>query len=255
VLAIAVAIPLAGAAAQQENVDGKGILAYGDAVFLFADVESCGSEPELPAAQIFVSTDAAKTWQKHGPALEGSEFEFFHATWAGVWLAGIHTAEGPGIDPFILVPSEAPHEWMRYTIYEGPAALLGVTLEKGGTLLAWVRHIDVHQPQWPGVLYLHRSTDGGRSWKTSGPVKAVSSQSGAKFERIGRRSGAWRLSVLEDGGFSIQHRNNTKGGWEDRSRFPRHDCGGSGRHQPSPPYGRADLPKPRSSHALISEDA
>lgn len=223
-IGLAVTLGVAGPAraGEQENISGKGILAHAGALLLLGDVMSCGSSEQLPAAQVFVSTDAGKTWQKHGPALEGSEFEFSSSTAAGIWLAGIHIAEGPGMDPFLWRPSDKPYEWIQSTIFEGPASLEGVAMRQG-TMFAWVRHIDVHEPDKPAPLYLHRSTDGGRSWKESGPVKSVAEKSATKFRKIRTRSGSWRLTE-DSAGFSIQHQQNSKEEWQQVSRFERQDC-------------------------------
>src|SRR2546423_809622 len=103
---LAVFAALSGAARAEaiERIRGRGILEKG-ALILFADVHGCGPEQALPVAQIFVSTDGGQTWVKRGPAIPGSEFEYVQAASDGVWIAGLHTAEGPGIDPFLLAPS------------------------------------------------------------------------------------------------------------------------------------------------------
>jgi len=218
-LTAALALSMAAAAsAQQESVHGKGILVRADAVLLFADVKGCGSEPQIPSAEVLVSTDGGKTWQKHGPALEGSEFEFLHETPSGVWLAGIHVAEGPGTDPFIWVPAVEPYQWTHYAIYEGPSALQAIAVQSDGSLLAWVRHIDVHRPEWPGTVYVHRSPD-GRSWTTAKHREPTSEKLGTKFEKIQPKNRNWRLTDWGDGSFSVQ-RKSDDGKWQDVHLFP-----------------------------------
>lgn len=222
-LAAILTMSLSAGVAEFENVRGKGIVVQGDAVFFFAEVEGC--DAPLPAAQVFASSDGGKTWQKRGPALEGSEFEFSQPAPNGLWLAGIHIAEGPGIDPFIWIPGERPYEWVQSTIYEGPASLEDIARLPDGSLLAWVRHIDIHRPEWSGTLYVHRSVDGGRSWKVSATGKATSRNPGFKFRKIRKQSGNWRLADQKNG-VSIQHRKNHDGVWEDVSQFPQQECGG-----------------------------
>jgi len=221
-LAANLTMSLLVAAAGNENVSGKGIVVQGDVVVFFAEVRDCGSE--ISSAQVFVSSDGGKSWQKRGPSLEGSEFDFFHPAANGLWLAGIHIAEGPGIDPFIWIPGEKPYEWVQSTIYEGPASLEDIARLPDGSLLAWVRHIDIHRPEWPGALYVHRSVDSGRSWKVSAPGKPMSRNSGTKFRRIGTHSKNWRF-VDGTNGVSIQHRKDNNGGWEDVSQISPQECG------------------------------
>jgi hypothetical protein len=212
------------ASARGESVSAKGILAHNGAAILFAEIRHCSAEPQLPAAQIFVSTDDGKSWSKRGPEIDGSEFEYAYKTGAALWIVGLHTAEGPGIDPFILVPAPSPFTWERHAIYDGPAELKAVRFGGRGHLSALVRHINVHDENGGGPIYRHESVDGGRSWKSEGRAKAALSSAGKNFAKITKRDSDWRIRDRADGGFDVQHRLGRQAAWRTMSEFPWQAC-------------------------------
>jgi len=60
-------------------------------------------------------------------------------------VAGLHTAEGPGIDPFLLVPTDAASsDWRLRTISEGPAELRGLARAGVSAIFAWIHRVDIH---------------------------------------------------------------------------------------------------------------
>ena len=219
--------PLAFAAAGQENANADGILVLNDAIVLFASVQkvtNCDSQSPLAAAQIYVSMDAGKTWTKRGPELGGSRFEYAYESGGRLWVAGEHTAEGPGINPFLLVPGEKPFVWLLRTIYPGPSDLEGLAFQKNGALVAWIRHINVHRDNWPGATYIHESSDEGRTWKTVGQLKGLSERPGRKFSKIEKQIVAWQVVDLGDRGFVVQHQEGKSATWQSVSQFAFHPC-------------------------------
>jgi hypothetical protein len=200
----------------------RGIVA-GREPILVADVQQCTSEPTLPGAQLFVSSDGGKTWQKRGPAIEGAAIVYAQERHDGWWLAGLRMVEGPGTDPFVLVPDAAPPWWTLHTVHEGPADLRRVARDGDGGVLMWIRHIVVGDERWRGALHLHRSRDGGRTWTDDGPRKESPAPPGARdFARIARRTASWRIADRADGGFDVQHRGS--GGWQTTATFPWRAC-------------------------------
>jgi hypothetical protein len=221
-LLLLVCCPLLPEVAQaQENVDAKGILARGDRVILFTRVRRCAEESQIPSAQIFVSTDAGRSWSKRGPQLKGNDFEYVYERGGRIWIAGLHTAEF-GADPFILVPTDWGIDWHRYNIYEGPGDLERIAFLARSHLTARVRHINVRDENWKE--YIHESVDGGRSWKLVGLVGKVRGASGLAFERIRKRAPKWRIVESGDGGFVVQHRRGLRAPWRTVSRFPWKRC-------------------------------
>jgi hypothetical protein len=205
-----------------ESIRGRGILERG-ALFLFADVHRCGPEPTLPVAQIFVSVDGGKTWVKRGPGVPGSEFEYVHASSDGVWVAGLHTAEGPGIDPFLMVPSDAASsDWRLRAISEGPVELRGVGRSGAKGFVAWIRPVDLHQGPHPKSEVVLRSDDGGETWKPGAAAKKSSDAVVKRFARVGARSANWRIVDRKDGGFDLQQHG--KSGWQIVKAFPWAEC-------------------------------
>lgn len=220
VLALAAVRPARGAGS--ESIRGRGIFERGS-LYLFADVHGCGAEPSLPAAQIFVSDDGGKTWSKRGPAMLGSELEYVQASADGVWVAGLHTAEGPGIDPFLLVPTDAASsDWRLRTISEGPAQLRGVARAGASALFAWIRQVDIHGKPIAKRDVTFHSDDRGETWQAH-DERAPSPHSRMQhFARIGTRSGNWRIVDRKDGGFDLQHRKTH--GWQAVKEFPWTTC-------------------------------
>jgi hypothetical protein len=221
---VAFAASIGLVATGQENVTPEGIFALNDSVVLFTKVLSCNNQSDLPAAQIFVSADGGATWAKRGPGLEGSEFEYAYERDGKLWIAGEHTAEGPSSDQFILVPGETSSEWIIHTIYEGPSELKGIAFHENGELVAWIRHINVHKEDWPGATYIHKSYDGGRTWKTLGRLKTRSNQPGQWFLKIGMQASTWQIVDQGQSGVLIQHQRKEKANWETVSRFPLIPC-------------------------------
>jgi hypothetical protein len=222
-LVLAGAASAAQAAADRELVRAQGILARGDAVVLFTQVSQCAtvSEPAVPAAQIFVSTDGGKTWSKKGPALEGKEFQYVYDTAAGLWVAGMHTLEGPA-DPFLLVPSKAPFEWNIHVIYEGSAALGRLAFGENRELLARIIHVDLVNDRERG--YLHASSDGGRSWRMVGRAKRDYPKGLREFAEIAKQTAKWRVVDGDDGGSRIEHRAGKREPWRTVSEFVAPSC-------------------------------
>lgn len=222
-LVVVGAVSVAQAATAPELVSAKGILARGDAVFLFAEVSHCATlaDPAVPAAQIFISTDGGRTWSRKGPEIEGNEFKYALGTEAGLWVAGVHTAEDVA-DPFVLAPGKAPFEWELHTIYDGPADLGVVAFRRNGDLLAWVHHHDHGTDKWR--TYLHASSDGGRSWKTVGRAKRDFPKGLREFAEITKQTAEWRIVDRDDGGFAIEHRAGARKPWQTMSAFPVQRC-------------------------------
>ncbi len=202
-----------------ESIRGRGLVA-GEALFLFGEVHRCGGpEQTLPEAQIFVSTDGGKSWQKRGPALPGGEILFARLNDQTLWAAGEHTAEGPAIDPFVLVPGRAATpDWASQSIVDGPAELVSVAVAGPEALTAQVRRTDPHGEKPAGTQDLV-SRDGGRSWS---PRKGAKPGGLQKLSRVGMRSGAWRLVDRQDGGFDVQKR--APSGWSTVTPFPWKPC-------------------------------
>ena len=204
----------------RESVVARGVLAgSAGVVALFTEVHPCTVERTLPSAQVFVSTDAGKTFSKRGPALEGSAFEFAQAAADGqLWVVGLYTAEGPGIDPFVLVPAAGAENLAVRPVREGPSELMNAARLRSGELLVWLRDID-----GPGVgpasgKHIYKSVDQGVTWHESPRLPASSLM---HFSKLGNRSGHWRIVERPDGGFEVQHLTKT---WQSVTSFPWKSC-------------------------------
>ena len=232
--AFVIAFLLAASAtrAPREPLRAKGIFADpkgGREVYVFVDVHLCSAEPSLPAAQILASLDEGKTWELTGPRLEGSEFQLAQGSDEGVWVAGLHIAEGPGIDPFLLapvVPTDLREPWLLHPITTGPSEL--VKVEKAGpkNLRAWIRpvnHADAIRKGPPRAAVVFSSDDGGRSWSADRGAGSGAPGQFRKFAPITERSGAWRIVDRSDGGFDVQRREAT-GTWQTVRKFPWSPC-------------------------------
>lgn len=140
-----------------------------------------------------------------------------------MWIAGLHTAEGPGVDPFLLAPVAGAIDWTVRPIVEGPSELQGVGRKAAMEFFAWVRPVDVHgeAPRKPVAVY--RSQDSGRTWRPVTAPGAVSERPMKRFARITARSSDWRIADREDGGFDVQRRD--AGGWRTVKAFPWKRCG------------------------------
>lgn len=206
-------------ASKAEKVDGEGIWGRGKTVLLFTKVRPCTEETEIPSAQILVSIDGGQSWTKRGPRIEGSDFEFLYERNGHVWIAGFHTAEF-GADPFILVPTKSSLRWNRYTIYEGPSILERIAFQKNGQLIARVRRINTSDENWKE--YIHKSVDGGRTWRLVGPATKRGHELGVAFKRIESKTPTWRILEAGDGGFAVQHHEH--GSWRTVSSFPSTPC-------------------------------
>jgi len=233
-IGLAVGGPAPARAGDAESINARGIfvgglvggLSSGGLVVLFTQVHVCRSEPTLPAARILVSRDGGKTWTKEGPAIDRAELEYARVDGDGVWVAGLYTAEGPGIDPFILIPAGASPgghlDWSVQTIHDGPADLRGLAWGDGG-LVAWVRHLDL-QDDAKSTMVVHRSADGGHTWAPIDAASARRVKPRHRFTKIGKRAGAWRIVDRRDGGFDVQHQGG--GRWRAVAEFPWRGCGG-----------------------------
>jgi photosystem II stability/assembly factor-like uncharacterized protein len=215
-------------AAQQQIVTADGIFAHGNAVILFTKVSALDCmEPQADAAQIFVSTDQGKTWTKRGPAIDGSEFQYVLGTGGKLWVVGIHIAEGPAIDPFILAPVGAAYAWRLRRIYSDPSWLQGVAFRGKSTLIAWVSHVSLEAEDWTtGPTYAYESVNGGVSWKRTHRVKSVPKREPSLrfFQKISKQSGDWMTVDLDEGGFVVKHRDGPKAPWKTVSEFHTPDC-------------------------------
>jgi hypothetical protein len=173
-------------------------------------------------AQVLISADEGRTWNKHGLAIPGSAFQYVLSQRGKLWLAGEHIAEGPGSAPFFVRLSGSTAATRAVTIYDGAAELQGVALRSDGSLEAWVRHLSLDATgTWSGPLYLHRSNDEGDSWKTVGRVRSVPRDRPdlVFFRSVDEENPPeWRIQGAAAGGFVVQHKR--AGQWETVSHFP-----------------------------------
>lgn len=214
----ATALPGPARAEPLESIRARGLVA-GETLFLVGEVHRCGGEQTLPEAQIFVSTDGGKSWQKRGPALAGSEILFARAADHTLWAAGEHTAEGPATDPFVLVPAQAATpDWTARPITEGTAQLISVGVA-GEDVTARVRTTGPHGEKTASGAQDYVSHDGGLSWSRH---KAGGAGPSHTLPRVSLRSGAWRLVDRKDGGFDLQKR--AEAGWTTVTPFPWNRC-------------------------------
>ena len=134
---------------------------------LFARLDKCDA-PYRPV-QPLVSKDGGKTWGVTGPLLESSDLEYFLDTRSELFIAGEDIAEGSAHNPFLLVYRATDNAWQQSEIYDQASELLGVAHEaKTGRFLAWVRHLELEKNgDWSGPVFLHRSLDGGKTWRSS----------------------------------------------------------------------------------------
>lgn len=210
-----------------ENILGYGIWSHKSDVVLFAQVYPC-SPNELPppgAAQLLISKDGGIHWGKSGPQLDGSEFEYMHEEGARVWIVGEHKAEGPASEAFILAPDEESFAWSRHVIYEGASELQGVAISETGGFVAWIRHFELGDNGWTGPLYVHESSDEGRTWRVVGRAKKTIEGPGNGFKKIEKETPVWRVTNQEGGGSAIEHRVNNHSAWKLVAAFPYRGCG------------------------------
>jgi hypothetical protein len=229
-LALAVALLLAPTRTDggQENVAAYGIWVGNQTLVTFAQVYPCPPNDLTPpgAAQIFVSDDGGAHWEKRGPELDGSEFQYFRAIGDRLWVVGEHTAEGPAIEPFIFVPNEKGFDWTQHVIYKDAAELEGIAAQSDGGFTAWIRHLKLHDNGWTGPLYLHQSSDGGLTWHVVSRAKKVPSAPRAGFKKIEKQAENWRVREQESGVSTIEHRADVHSEWKSVYRFPGNACGG-----------------------------
>lgn len=226
-LALISAAAVAITGSDHENVSPYGIWAMGDSVVVFAQVYPCPPD-ELPppgAAQLFVSRDGGAHWEKSGPRIEGSEFEYVREAGTRLWIVGEHTAEGPASEPFILVPEERNDSWKLHVMYEGASELKGVAIQKNGEFTARIRHLRLRDNGWAGPLYVHKSSDGGRTWSVVGQEKKEPLGPGELFKKIGQETATWRVVDRGDGHSAIEHRDNEHSVWKPIEGFNRNGCG------------------------------
>src|SRR5262249_52445638 len=91
----------------QENIEADANLVQNKAILLFTRA-GCVDWPPPGIAQLLVSTDSGRSWNKSGPALAGYEFTSVYQRDGKVWILGQHTAEGPSTDPFLFLPTDSP---------------------------------------------------------------------------------------------------------------------------------------------------
>lgn len=206
-------------ATSQENTAAYGIIAVGERVYLLAETRLCAAAGSLPKAQIFVSDSDGQKFRKVGPSIEGSKIEFYLSRNDRLWLAGIHTAEGPSIDPFLLVPLRELDRWHIAKIYSGPSDLKAVAIRDSRHFRASIQAIDRHtDSRGPEFDYL--SSDGGQTWRRKRAEHHAATR--AEFQRLETESSKWRIIDLEDGGFAVQKRMNTT--WKTTSEFALRQC-------------------------------
>jgi hypothetical protein len=187
----------------QEDVAPYGIWAQNQTLIVFAHVYPRPPNGLTPpgVAQIFVSDDGGRRWNKRGPDLDGSEFQFIRAVGDRLCVVGEHTVEGPVIEPFIFVPSEKGLKWTMHVIYEGAADSEGIAATRDGGFSAWIRHLNLHRDGWTGPLYAHKRGDGGLTWRAvrlvkkspGGPRTRIQSDRETDGELAGVESSQWRL--------------------------------------------------------------
>jgi hypothetical protein len=199
----------------QPTVIGDGIWIHGKTVMLFTRLQSCEGHP----VQTLVSKDAGKTWAMSGPRLENTDVEFILDHGNDIWMAGENTAEGPSSDIFLLRYNDA--DWPQFAIYPDESELQGIALEgKTGRLLAWIEHLRVTDKSGgsKGPVYLHESTDGGRTWKIIRKVRHVpkSGKGLLFFREIPEENGPWRISRSDR---TVEHQQ-ADGTWQPFPRPP-----------------------------------
>jgi hypothetical protein len=153
-----------------------------------------------------------------GPQLDGSVFERTYEFEKKLWIVGEHTAEGPASDPFILVPEDNPSRWSLHFIYLGASELTTVTRRAHGDFVALVRHLELHDDGWTGPVYVHRSFDGGRTWKKVGRAKEGLQPGGQPFKEIQNENGNWRILDPGNEESEIQRRVKALAQWKTVSK-------------------------------------
>lgn len=211
----------------QENVSGYGVWAHGDIIVLFAQAYPCppGELPPPGAAQLFVSTDGGKGWEKRGPRLAGSEFQYIHEAGTRLWIVGEHTAEGPASEPFILVPDEKSLAWSLHVIYEGASELEGIAVTNSGDFIAWIRHLKLKDNGWTGPLFVHKSSDGGQTWHVVGRATKGPRTLGTAFKKIEEETATWRVTNQDSRGSAVEYRPDENSPWKLVMAFQQDECG------------------------------
>ena len=226
-LSLAIVAASVCAGDSRQNAAPYGIWTRGETVVLFAHVYPCPPD-ELPppgAAQLFVSEDGGKSWGKRGPQLDGSVFEYIYEAKGRVWIVGEHTAEGPASEPFILVPDESGLGWSVHVIYEDAAELESIVVQNNGDFGAWIRHLKLHDNGWTGPLYLHKSSDGGRTWRLVGRTNNAPANQAAGFKKIETQTATWRVADQGNGVSVVERRTDEHSAWKTVYRFPPNVCG------------------------------
>jgi hypothetical protein len=224
VLAVGV---LHATAAGQEWIKPKGIYVGKRFIILSAEVTHDVCDPGAPPepAQLLVSFDEGKSWQKRAPEVEGSEFERVFENESGVWIAGEYVMEGPASQAFLLIPGGGTTpEWRKSVIYAGASEFEKIGFERG-RLLAWIRHL--HQGddgEWTGPLYKYVSEDGGRHWRQIGRVKQLPGAKAGDFRQIVKQHRNWRLVEFENGSVNVEKRRGNLEEWRQISSFSAPRC-------------------------------
>ncbi len=162
---------------------------------------------------------------KRGPQLDGSVFEYIYEAKGRVWIVGEHTAEGPASEPFILVPDESGLGWSVHVIYEDAAELESIVVQNNGDFGAWIRHLKLHDNGWTGPLYLHKSSDGGRTWRLVGRTNNAPANQAAGFKKIETQTATWRVADQGNGVSVVERRTDEHSAWKTVYRFPPNVCG------------------------------
>jgi hypothetical protein len=211
----------------QGNIEASGVWAQDNTILLFTQITQqppCTFYVPPGMAMLLVSTDAGRTWKRRGPWLEGYRFTFLDQRDGRVWVTGEHTAEGPSVDPFILVPTVTGDNWQFHRIYEGPATIERIAWGNNGELIAWIREI-VTSLLTEGPVYIHHSLDGGKTWKQLGLARRHKVAVGAEFRPITTHmTTLCRVINLTRGGFIVQRRESESSPWKTVSRFSRWRC-------------------------------
>jgi hypothetical protein len=210
----------------QGNIEATGVWAQDNTIVLLTRITQqppCRFFVPPGMAMLMVSTGAGRTWKRRGPWLEGHIFTFLSEKDGRVWITGEHTAEGPSMDPFIFVPAPAGDNWQLHQIYDGPATIERMAWASNGELVAWIEHFDIGTLERAGT-YIHRSLDGGKTWKELGRARGRKVAVGAEFREVTTHMTLCRVVNLTRGGIIVQRRDSASSPWKTVSRFSPWRC-------------------------------